>query len=350
MLLQLSLLAFAVYWMGSPWQLGGLKAFLACLFFILIIFLSSLPALFREWGNIKNALKVYIVIQIVCLVLSVVLPGIGQILAIVFNVYLMTRPVSFYKNIGFGFALFFIWFAGLNNLLGIFLLEDPRGVFSGNLYLTATSWVILVVFLAAITRTVYHTWINYKTVFLKPASASVNTNTGNSGIIENLLPKDSQTDNAALQKKERKTSIPFFLAAAAAIVISLFIQPSWKAIAVSDLKIAFNAIDNNDYETARTIAAKYYNDKKILYNGDVFYLNGLVIEIDSPQEAKIFYNKAASWYDNHSSLVNEMFHVQITEHVSRFEEQEKIGVFRRLWNNYRPRNRTFGSARINADY
>jgi len=223
MFLQLALLAFAVQWFGSPWQLGAGKAFLACLLFIVIVFLSALPALFREWGNIKSALKVYAIIQLVCLVFAVLIPGIGQILAIVFNIFLMTRPVSFYKYLGFGFILFFLWFIGLNNILGLFLIADPRGVLSGKLYITATTWVILGIFIGAIVRAVYHARTSYKIVFLSPKDTD---DKNNSGIIESHLPQASQTLNVALLKKEKKTFIIFFFVSFIAVFVSLFIQPS----------------------------------------------------------------------------------------------------------------------------
>ena len=381
MLLQLALVSFAVLWIGSPWQLSVGQAILSSLFFILIIFLSALPALFREWGNLKSALKIYIMIQILCLILSVLLPGIGQILSIMFNIYLMTRPVSFYKNIGFGFILFSVWFAGLNRILGIFLLEDQRGFLSGNSYILPIAWVILVIFLVAIVRAIYHAFINYKTVFLKPEAPAEKTN---SGIIETHFNKTTQEDNSLLTKKEKKTGFPFFLVTVIAVIISLNIQPAWRIIAINDLNFAFNAIENNDYETASFYASKYYNENKILFSGDVFYLNALVSEVasqeDSSQNALEFYQKAAAWYDSHSSWTNKDFHGQthfrlailyintdppdyyraklaidkalkidpenmnfynlhseIIEHVSRFEEQEKIKFFRRLWNNMRVR-------------
>jgi len=375
MFLQLALLSFAVQWLGSPWQLGPGKAILACLLFIIVIFLSAMPAMYREWGNIKSALLIYIVIQILCLILCIFIPGIGQVFAILFNIYLMFRPVSFYKNIGSGFIIFFIWFIGLNHILGRFILTDPRGVFSGNLYLSATSWVILIIFIAAIVRAVYHAIISFKVSFLKPDTENKDNK---SNIVEDIIKKDTQTDNAALQKKEKKTLFPLLIVSVIAIAVSLLFQPSWRGQAINDLKNAFAAVSNNDYKTAQTIAEKYHNEKKILYNGDVFYLNALVA--GTQQETVQFYNKAANWYDNHSSWINEDYHgqvyyrlsmiylnenppdyyrarnaiekavkanpdnsfyrnlyFQIRENVTRFEEQEKIGFLRRFWNNLRVR-------------
>jgi tetratricopeptide (TPR) repeat protein len=388
MFLQLAILAFAVQWFGSPWQLGLGRAILTSLFFILIVIISSLPAMFREWGNIKSALKVYIIIQIICLTLSVLIPGIGQIFAIIFNVFLFFRPVSFYKNIGFGFILFFAWFIGLNNILANFILTDPRGVLSGDLFLTVTDWVILAVFIAALARTIYHIIINYRLGFLQTANSQETDKQPSDlleiqnpiGIIEDTLKKDTQTINQTLQKKERKTLFPLFLSSLVLIIVSTFITPSWQKQAIMDLNKGFLAVSQNDFYTAGIIANNYYNDKRILYNGDVFFLNGLINETDNPQEALQFFIRAADWYDSHKSWISDdhhgesnyrlalmylnnnppdyyrarlsiekaikinpdnlryqILHTQILEHITRFEEQERTGFFRRFWNRLRAR-------------
>ncbi|MCL2412035.1 MAG: hypothetical protein FWC97_10380 [Treponema sp.] len=381
MLLQLALFSFAILWVGSPWQLSFGAAFLACLFFAAMIVVSALPAMFREWGNIKNALVIYIIIQAVCLVLAVVLPGIGQILAIAFNVYLFFRPVSFYKNIGSGFIFFFLWFIGINNVLGNFILEDPRGVFGGNVFLSAVDWVILVLFIAAFARALYHTIVNYRYIFVFKSAYKVGCQKDeNMGIIEKTLLNDAQDDNSFLTKKEKKTGFPLFLIAVFLVVISLFIQPSWKKQVIDDLNAAFTALSNNDFTTARVVAQRYYNEDRFLFNGDVFFLNGIVHEEKAPQNAIQFFTRAADWYDNHNSWICETFHgevyyrlsllhfnsnppdyyrariaiqnavrvepenqtfadlqSEIIERVSIFEERENIGFFRRIWNNFRAR-------------
>ena len=363
MFLQLALLSFAVQWIGSPWQMGIGKALLACIFFIAVIIISALPSLFREWGNIKGALLINIIIQIVVLILSVLIPGIGQILALAFNIYLLFRPVSFYKNIGFGFILFFLWLIGLNNILGLFLLTDPRGVLTGDLYFSVTDFVLFAVFLAALVRAVYHAVIS---------SRQMNR--------QKLLTEEAQASNAELQKKEKKTMIPLFFISLALITISIFIPLPWQKQAKNDLSAGFNAIAQSNFDTAKIIAGKYYNEIKILYNGDVFYLNAMVNEDSNPIEAVYFYNKAASWYDNHKSWISEDFHseayyrlslmyisldppdyykatnsidkaikvnpeneryhalqTQIKEQKTKFEEQEKIGFFKRIWNRVKAR-------------
>jgi len=378
MFLQLALLAFAVQWIGSPWQFSAAGAVISCAFFIVTIIVSTLPALFREWENIKSALAVYIIIQIVCLVLSVLIPGIGQILAIAFNIYLLLRPVSFYNNIGSGFIFFFLWFLGLNSILSYFILTDPRGIFSGDLYFSAADWVILAVFIAAFVRAVYHLIINFRLSFFKTKTSGADNSSEK--ITEDILQKSSDDINTVLQKKEITTLAPLLLISVIAAVISLFIQPSWQKQAINDLNAGFTAAENNDFNTAENIAKKYYNEKKILYNGDVFFLNALVSESLSSEEAMQFYVKAASWYDNHKSIINESFPADayyrlaaiylnntppeyyrakitidkavklnpentdyknlqtfIGEHLSQHEEREKIGFFRRFLNNLRAR-------------
>ena len=404
MFLQLALLSFAVQWLGSPWQLGLVNGFLACSFFIIIVVLSSLPAMFREWGNIKSALLVHLIIQLVCLILTVVLPGIGKILAFAFNVYLFFHPVSFYKTIGNGFIFFFAWFIGLNNILGKFILQDPRGVFTGDLYLTLTDWVILAIFIAAIVRTIYHIITNFRYGFLDTfrtakkeslidslskdtltedtQSDSYDASTLNPiEIIKNdVIGDKSQTINQTLRKKEKKTLFPIFIASVVLITISIFIVPSWKKQAISDLKTGFIAVSSNNYIKAGAIANKYYNDKKILHNGDVFYLNGLVNEPDNPDEAIQFHIKAANWYDNHKSWINEDFNtesyyrlsllylekdppdyykakntidkaikknpenasflklnIEILKGMVKYEEEKNIRFFRRFWNRLKAR-------------
>jgi len=299
MFLQLALISFAVQWLGSVWQLGLGKAIFACLFFIIVIIISALPAMIREWGNIKSAIIVYIIIQLVCLILSLLIPGIGQILAIAFNIFLISRPVTFYKNIGFGFILFFLWFIGLNSILGLFLLTDERGVFSGDLYFSALDWVILIVFLAALARAVYHTVIAYKTVFLHNSKSSDNEHTG---IIEKNLLNDTQKINEELQEKEKKTLIPVLLVSLALIIISIIIQPPWKlhGEVFYDLSIQYLNAAPPDYYKAKIAAEK-------------------AVRIDSGSL-------------NYKELLS-----QINEHVSKFEEDEKIGFFKRFWNMMRAR-------------
>jgi len=332
--------------------------------------------MFREWGNIKNALVIYIIIQLVCVILSILLPGIGQILAIAFNIYLFFRPVSFYKNISTGFILFFLWIIGLNRILGNFILEDPRGVLTGDVFITVTDWVILVLLIIAFVRAIYHAIINYRFVFLNPD----NIDKEKYNLLEGTFKDDSQVCNKFLTKKEGKTGKLLLLISVIAVVISLQIQPGWQKQAINDLNAAFSAIAGNDLETARSIAQKYYNDERFLFNGDVFFLNAIVREEQEPLEAIRFFIRASSWYDNHRSWISEDFHgesyyrlskmylnsnppdfyrarnaiqnavkvdsdnikfnelqIYILEHVSRFEERENIRFFRRFWNNLRAR-------------
>jgi len=482
MFLQLATLLFAVQWIGSPWQFDGWKTAAVCLFFLCMVVLSVLPAMFREWGNIKKRLLFYAIMQILCLVLSVLLPGIGQVLTFIFNIILICLPVSFYKFAGTGFFIFFFWLFGLNRILGNSILTDPRGVLSGDIYFTVTDWVIAGIFITAFIRNIYHVIIsypvfkkynsydisylsnianssdgaslkknlindaeqeaeNFKTSITYEVKENINNNledaaktiignavapsgSGNNnsgkkmngikntitettdsaynnivdpairstqdqikqaidsrvGGVKNLFLSNTQFSNDQLKEKEKKTLRPVFIISVIAIIISLFIQPSWKQQSIDDLNAGFSAIAKEDYAAARTIAEKYYNEEKILYNGDVFYLNGLVAETDSPTIALQHYKNAADWYKNHKSAVSQNnrkdslyrlstmymndtppdyyrarnaieqavkldssnkdylnLQAVIKERLKGHEKEEKIGFFKRIWNSSRSR-------------
>jgi hypothetical protein len=470
---------FAIQWLGSPWQLGGTKAVIACLFFIAMIILSVLPAMFREWGNVKKRMLLFALVQIICLVLGVIFPGIGQVITFIYNIILICLPVSFYKYAGTGSIIFFLWLIGLNNILGNFMLIDPRGVWSGDLYLTMTDWVILGVFIIALARAIYHIVISYpifkgyerlsisyildmakspnRSSFSEKLASDIKqdlenikngikdstrntlieaTNSAITDAVNNLsksgktspeelkdsiknavvettnalssdikdtvilasqdqimqaidyrfgnavklLFSNTQLSNEELKRKERKTLIPIFLISIIAIIVSTFIKPAWYQESIDDLNKGFTAVSNDDLKTAIAIAKKYYSDEKILYNGDVFFLNGLVEEKEAPQTAIQHYRNASDWYKNHKSLVSENHYgaslyrlalayanntnpdfyqarnaidqavkvepankeymelqAQIKKNLTTFEKEEKIGFFKRIWNNIRSR-------------
>lgn len=396
MFLQLTTLLFAVQWLGSPYQLGALKAVFACILFLFIILVSTIPSFLREWRNYLKYIIISLLIQLVCLALNFLLPGLGLVITIIYNIVLIIVsrfiPVSFIQNMGIGFILFLLWFAGINHFLGNFILKDPRGVWSGDLYFTFTDWVILATFIAAFARTVYHIKLNFMEQasknrieadepLIKPEKNKFAGlfNKG-FGISKNILSKNAQNVNKNLMARENKTLIPVFLISVFILIISALIPPLWQRRAVNDLRTGFTAAANNDYSTARVIAEKYYNDKKILYNGDVFFLNGLVEEKESPQAAIKFFTKAGDWYEHHKSWISQSYRgesyyrltvlylnseppdyyraknaiakavkhdpekteyialqSQIKENLEKHEKDGITGFFKRLWNNFRSR-------------
>jgi hypothetical protein len=502
--LQLTTLFLAVQWLGSPWQLGLWKAVVASIFFLSMIFLSVLPAMFREWGNVKKRILIFALLQILCIIFNFLLtPVVGFIISFIVNLVYIFMPVTFYKYLGTGFLIFFSWFIGINHLLGNFLLTDPRGVWSGDSYLTITDWAILGVFIIALARTVYHIVISYpifkkyegydisyildlakspnssklktkfvedmkkdleldsikkdidlieqnltkeinesiKTVLIEMTSSTISStvdhlfesgefqpdeikkevqnalikttnflipNTLNqlyiSGqkqiyeILESrmmtikesmekkflgavkLLLSDTQMENRLNIEKERITLIPVSIISVIIIIVSIFFKPAWRQQAIDDLKTGFTAITENNVETARTIAEKYYNSEKILNTGDVLYLNGLVEITESPQTAMQFIIKANDWYDHHKSWISQNYHGDSYYHLSemymngttpdyykannaidkalkldpinrdyqnlqgkikgnlvKYEEEKNIGFFKRIWNKIRSR-------------
>jgi len=325
MFLQLSMLLFAVQWLGSPLQLiafppaGILKAILSCLLFTAIIIISVIPAMSREWKTYIKSLIVCALIQQVFLFFTFLLPGVGLLITIIYHIVLIIiskkLPVSFTNAVKTGILFFILWFAGINYLLGIFILTDPRGVLSGDLYFQPADWAILVIFIAALARTIYHITVN-----LKPQK----------NIDQDI---NEGTLNAEKEKREKKTLIPALALSALALAASAFIQFPWQQQAVNDLKAGFAAAEAGDYESAKITAQKYYNEKKILHNGDVFYLNGLVKENESPQEAVQYFIKAAAWYKNHNSLVSENYRADAQSRIASIYEEENTGFFKRVWNN-----------------
>ena len=348
MFLQISTLLFAVQWLGSPWMLsssshpGIWKAIVSCLFFTAVIIISVIPAMNREWKTYIKSLIVCALLQLVFMFFTFILPGIGLAITIIYNIVLFIiskkLPVSFTNKIKTGIVFFILWFAGINHLLGIFILTDPRGVWSGDLYFQITDWVILLVFIAALAITVYQ--------------------------IKTNLPV------------KKKIMIPVVLVSVIALTASVFIKLPWQHQAADDLKAAFAAMERNDYDSAQAAAQKYYNEKKILHNGDVFYLNGLLNEEKSPQQAMQLFKDAASWYKNHDSLVSKNyladsqhrismiymnetppdyyraknaaenalkqdrdnrtyidFLTEIKEKLALYEKENNIGFIRRFWNN-----------------
>jgi hypothetical protein len=273
MFLQLATLLFAIQWLGSPWQLGGTKGTQAAILFFIMVIISLLPSLIKDWDNIKNRLFFFAIIQIACLFFPPAIP-----IGIIINIVYFFFPVAFYKFAALGFLFFLSWLLGLNNVLGKYILTDPRGVWSGDSYFTVTDWVILVIFIVAFIRTVYH--ILLLTVF-----------------------KDSML-SVGILGSEKTTFITVFIISAIVLFISARMEPSWQQQAINDLGTGFAAIEENNYEIAKNIAEKYYNDEKILYNGDVFYLNGLVSEKESPGFAVQYYKNAVDWYKNHDSWIS----------------------------------------------
>lgn len=149
-----------------------------------------------------------------------------------------------------------------------------------------------------------------------------------------MLNPEEDDKSSSLKKREKKTLIPIFLASALLIVISLFIKLPWEKQAKENLNTAFTAYAANDLETAAKYAGKYYNDAKILYNGDVFYLNGLIKEADNaPQSAAEFYKKAVNWYKNHKSWVSDDLPAQARQRLTQITSSEESGFFKRLWRN-----------------
>jgi len=292
MFLLISTFLFSIQWLGSPWQLGILKTIVSCMFFITIIIISIVPAMNREWKTYIKSIIVCALLQLVFMFFTFILPGVGLLIMIIYNIilYIISKklPVSFTNNIKTGILFIILWFAGINHFLGNYILTDPRGVWSGDLYFQLTDWVILLIFIAALIRTIYHIKTNF------------------------LETPDSQTDdnqiNAEKKAHEKKTLIPVLIASVSALALSAFIPLPWQIQAGKDLKAGFAAFEANDLEGAQLIAQKYYNDKKILHNGDVFYLNGLVNEEESPKKAAQFFLSAASWYKNHKSLVSQSYH------------------------------------------
>jgi len=318
MFLLLAFLLFAVQWLGSPWQLGVWKAILSCMLFMGIIIISLIPAMSREWRTYIKSILVCAAFQFVFLFFNFILPGVGFAITIIYNIVLIIiskkLPVSFTNNVKAGILFFILWFAGINHLLGIFLLTDPRGVWSGDLYFSVTDWAILAIFIAALVRNFYH----------------IKTNS----VMLNLKEDDI---SAGLQKREKKTLIPILIASVLLITLSLFIKLPWEKQAAEDLNAAFKAYTANDLETAAKYAGKYYTDAKILYNGDVFYLNGLIKEAGgSPQDAVSYYKKAVNWYKNHKSLVSKNHPADAQFRLANLTSEEEAGFFKRLWQNIKP--------------
>jgi len=318
MFLLFSFLLFAIQWLGSPWQLGAGKAILSCMLFMGIIILSLIPAMSREWRTYIKSILVCAALQFVFIFFNFILPGIGLVITIIYNIILIIiskkLPVSFTNNVKVGLLFFILWFIGINHLLGLFLLTDPRGVWSGDLYFSVTDWIILAVFTAALIRNFYH----------------IKTNS----VMLNLMEDDK---SAGLQKREKKTLLPVLLASVLLITLSIFLKLPWEKQAIEDLNAAFTAYAANDLETASKCAGKYYNDSKILYNGDVFYLNGLIKEAGgSPQDAVSFYKKAVSWYKNHKSWVSDNNPSDARLRLANLSGEEDAGFFKRLWRNIKP--------------
>jgi hypothetical protein len=205
--------------------------------------------------------------------------------------------VSFTTQIKTGIVFFILWFAGINHLLGLFILTDPPGAWSGDLYFQLTDWAILLVFITALSMTIYQIKFN--------------------------------------SSPSKKITVLVFLISAAVIAVSAFIQLPWQKQAAIDLKNGFAEIEADNFESAREIAEKYYNEKKTLNNGDVFYLNGLLSERSSPQEAAAFFSRAASWYKNHASLVSQDFPAEAAEKLAQYKKDENPGLIKRLWDSLR---------------
>ncbi|MCL2230306.1 MAG: hypothetical protein FWC01_04370 [Treponema sp.] len=330
MFLQISTLIFAVQWLGSPFQLGLLKAFLSCFFFLTMIILSIVPAMSREWRMYIRSFIVCALLQLLFLFLNFVLPGIGLVMTIIYNIVLFfiskKLPVSFTNNIKSGLIFFVLWFMGINHLLGSFLLSDPRGVWSGDIYFSAADWVILAIFLCAIARTIYHIASSGK--ILETAETQEN---------EKAQYTQDLKYSSDLQKREKKTLLPVLAVSAILLIISAFVKLPWEAQAVNDLRTGFAAINENNIEEAEKIAVKYYNDKAYLFNGDVFYLNARLKEIESQKDAIQFYIRAVNWYKNHKSWVSQDYHEEAKQRLAQIYTEENIGFFGRLWRNIRAR-------------
>jgi len=332
MFLQISTLIFALQWLGSPLQLGIWKAFLSCIFFLAMIILSIVPAMSREWRMYIRSFIVCAMLQVLFLFLNFILPGVGLMMTIIYNIVLFfiskRLPVSFTSHIKSGLIFFVLWFIGLNHILGNFLLSDPRGVWSGDIYFSVTDWVILAIFICALARTIYHIISNNK--LLETAEIQENE-------------KEQYTQdlkfNTDLQKREKKTLLPILAVSAVLLIISSFIKLPWEAQAVNDIKTGFAAINENNIKEAEKIAAKYYNEKTYLYNGDVFYLNARLKEMEMPRDEKStkaaisFYIRAVNWYKSHKSWVSQDYREEAQQRLSQIYTEEKIGFFGRLWRN-----------------
>jgi hypothetical protein len=163
MFLQLATFLLAIQWLGAPWQLGAWKNILAVLFFLGMVVLSCVPTFFREYGNAKKRILFWAIGQIIVTLLGIFLPGIGTIINLIFQIVCLFMPITFIRKCGVGMLLFLVWFAGINYLLGLFILEDPRGIFSGDLYFSFMDWAILGVFILALARSIYHLAKNFPT-------------------------------------------------------------------------------------------------------------------------------------------------------------------------------------------
>ena len=359
--------------------------------------------MFRNWGVVKKWQLIITLLELLGPIISIIFPA-ASFVFLVINLILLFTPMRY---IGTGFLFFFLWFIGLNHFLGNFLLTDPRGVWSGDLYLTMTDHVILVIFFIALVRTVYHIIISYPTFkkyesydisFIQKLNRSLRNKKGigykEDRLIEDGIEKGKKTIKDAAEllrsdpkledefhiEKEKQTLTPILIISVIFIIISLFIKPAWRQQAIDDLKNGFAAVNENNIETARSIAVKYYNTKKILNTGDVFYLNGLVEETESRQTAIEFLIKAVNWYDHHKSWISQNYHgdsyynlslmymngnyfdyykagnaikkalkldpnnmdyqtlqAKVKENILIYEKEENIGFFKRVWNKTRSR-------------
>jgi hypothetical protein len=402
MFLQLMTLLVAVQWLGAPWQLGWGKGILAVFFFYAMIGVSIIPSMFREWGNFKKNLVVCCIIQLGFSLLNFIIPG-AILMGLGINLILCFVFTGFVRKVVIGFSLFIVWFAGINYLLGLNILEDPRGYFSGDVFLTFTDWALLAGFFLALLRAIYHGKTNYyvfvryeskeydiSTLLALTASATIASAGFSVGqeerankmankilfkqakktaknipddvqgeikgavqeslkqSLEAVIGKDAvgqissiaqidalnpevkaalevtfketfggalrlfrentNTVNLALQRRERKTFAPVMLCSIVLLGVSFFIKPQWKAEAIEQLATGYSCYADGDREAADKIASIYYNDERILYNGDVFLLKGMTTLDAAPDEASPLFNKAAQWFDHHKSWINSNHH------------------------------------------
>jgi tetratricopeptide (TPR) repeat protein len=110
--------------------------------------------------------------------------------------------------------------------------------------------------------------------------------------------------NESLQYEEKKTLIPAAIISVLLIIVSAFIPPLWKTEVENELRTGFVALETGDIQTAQNTADILYNDKKQLYNGDVFLLKGLLLKNNSLEEAIGFFERSGKWYDHHKSWIS----------------------------------------------